>query len=214
MHRSLRSSPVPPDMSTPDLFADTPAPDVDWYPDWLAPPDADRALAALIDEVAWRQDTIRTPRGRIPLPRLTAWQGEPDAVYVYSGIRNVPAPWTPAVLDLKRAVEAACGARFNSVLLNRYRNGLDSLGWHADNEPELGDAPVIASVSLGAMRVFDLRHRATGVTHAYRLVHGSLLVMRGRTQAEWQHRVPKAPGVQGERVNLTFRRVMPAGTGR
>ena len=92
-------------MSTPDFFADTPAPDVDWYPDWLAPSDADRALAALINEVAWQQDTIRTPRGRIPLPRLTAWQGEPDAVYVYSGIRNVPAPWTPAVLDLKRAVE-------------------------------------------------------------------------------------------------------------
>ena len=122
-------------MSTPDFFADTPAPDVDWYPDWLAPSDADRALAALINEVAWQQDTIRTPRGRIPLPRLTAWQGEPDAVYVYSGIRNVPAPWTPAVLDLKRAVEATCGASFNSVLLNRYRNGQDSLGWHADNGP-------------------------------------------------------------------------------
>ncbi|KVT16645.1 2OG-Fe(II) oxygenase [Burkholderia sp. MSMB1078WGS] len=211
MRRSLRSSLVPADMSTPDLFADTPVPDVDWYPDWLAPPDADRALAALIDEVAWRQDTIRTPRGRIPLPRLTAWQGEPDAVYVYSGIRNVAEPWTPAVLGLKHAVEATCGVRFNSVLLNRYRNGLDSLGWHADNEPELGDAPVIASVSLGAMRVFDLRHRATGVTHAYRLVHGSLLVMRGRTQAEWQHRVPKAPAVQGERVNLTFRRVSMMG---
>ncbi|RQU75788.1 alpha-ketoglutarate-dependent dioxygenase AlkB [Burkholderia cenocepacia] len=207
MPRLLRSLPVPADMSTPDLFADTPAPDVDWYPDWLAPPAANHALAALIDEVAWRQDTIRTPRGRIPLPRLTAWQGELDAVYVYSGIRNVPEPWTPAVLVLKHAVEATCGVGFNSVLLNRYRNGLDSLGWHADNEPELGDAPVIASVSLGAMRVFDLRHRETGVTHAYRLVHGSLLVMRGRTQAEWQHRVPKAPGVQGERVNLTFRRV-------
>ncbi|TCW79480.1 alpha-ketoglutarate-dependent dioxygenase AlkB [Burkholderia sp. SRS-46] len=194
-------------MSTPDLFDDSPVPDVDWYPDWLAPQDADRALAALIDEVAWRQDAIGTPRGRIPLPRLTAWQGEPEAVYVYSGIRNVPAPWTPAVLELKRAVEASCRARFNSVLLNRYRNGLDSMGWHADNEPELGGAPVIASVSLGATRVFDLRHRASGVTHAYRLTHGSLLVMRGRTQAEWQHRVPKAPAVQGERVNLTFRLV-------
>ncbi|AOK12239.1 MULTISPECIES: alpha-ketoglutarate-dependent dioxygenase AlkB family protein [Burkholderia] len=196
-------------MSTPDLFADTPAPEVDWYPDWLAPADADRLLAALIDEVAWRQDTIRTPRGRIPLPRLTAWQGERDAVYVYSGIRNVPAPWTPAVLELKRAVEETSRAPFNSVLLNRYRNGQDSLGWHADNERELGEVPVIASVSLGAMRVFDLRHRASGVTHVYRLTHGSLLVMRGRTQAEWLHRVPKAPAVQGERVNLTFRFVTP-----
>lgn len=197
-------------MSTFDLFDDAPAPDVDWYPDWLAPEAADRAMAALIDEVAWRQDTIRTPRGRILLPRLTAWQGEPDAVYVYSGIRNEPARWTPAVRELKAAVEKTCFAHFNSVLLNRYRNGQDSMGWHADNEPELGDAPVIASVSLGATRVFDLRHRASGVTHAYRLTHGSLLVMRGRTQAEWQHRVPKAPALQGERINLTFRWVMPA----
>ncbi|RQS62257.1 alpha-ketoglutarate-dependent dioxygenase AlkB [Burkholderia sp. Bp8963] len=194
-------------MSTFDLFDDTPAPDVDWFPDWLPPEAADRMLAALTGEVAWRQDAIRTPRGRIPLPRLTAWQGDPDAVYVYSGIRNEPAPWTPAVLELKHAVETTCGVRFNSVLLNRYRNGQDSMGWHADNEPVLGDTPVIASVSLGAMRVFDLRHRATGVTHAYRLTHGSLLVMRGRTQAEWQHRVPRAPAVQGERINLTFRHV-------
>ncbi|MGU7778816.1 alpha-ketoglutarate-dependent dioxygenase AlkB family protein [Burkholderia sp. PU8-34] len=194
-------------MSTFDLFDDTPVPDVDWFPDWLPPGQADRVLAALTGEVAWRQDAIRTPRGRIPLPRLTAWQGDPDAVYVYSGIRNEPAPWTPAVLELKRAAEAACGVRFNSVLLNRYRNGQDGMGWHADNEAALGDTPVIASVSLGAMRVFDLRHRATGVTHAYRLTHGSLLVMRGRTQAEWQHRVPKAPAVQGERINLTFRYV-------
>jgi alkylated DNA repair dioxygenase AlkB len=197
-------------MSTFDLFDDTPAPDVDWHPDWLPRALADRALAALIAEVAWRQDTIRTPRGRIPLPRLTAWQGEPDAVYVYSGIRNVPAPWTPTVLELKRATEIACDARFNSVLLNRYRDGRDSMGWHADDEPELGDAPVIASVSLGSTRVFDLRHRAAGAAHAYRLTHGSLLVMRGRTQAEWQHRIPKALSVHGERINLTFRWVAPA----
>ncbi|WP_179402086.1 alpha-ketoglutarate-dependent dioxygenase AlkB family protein [Burkholderia guangdongensis] len=194
-------------MSTFDLFDDTPAPDVDWYPDWLSRELADRMLTALIDEVAWRQDAIRTPRGRIPLPRLTAWQGEPDAVYVYSGIRNVPAPWTPAVLELRHAAEQICGVRFNSVLLNRYRNGNDSMGWHADSEPELGDAPVIASVSLGSTRAFDLRHRATGAVQTYRLTHGSLLVMRGSTQAQWQHRIPKAPAVQGERINLTFRRI-------
>ncbi|SMG02983.1 alpha-ketoglutarate-dependent dioxygenase AlkB family protein [Burkholderia singularis] len=188
-----------------DLFDDLPQPDVDWYPDWLAPAEAGQLRARIVDEVAWRQDVMRTPRGPLPLPRLTAWQAEPDAVYVYSGIRNVPAPWTPAVFELKRRVEAACRARFNSVLLNRYRNGFDSMGWHADDEPELGPQPVIASVSLGAARVFDLRHNSTGAAHAYRLTDGSLLVMRGRTQQEWRHRVPKAPAVLGERINLTFR---------
>lgn len=194
-----------------DLFDDTPQPDVDWLPGWLAPDAAAGALARIVAEVAWQQDSIRTPAGWIPLPRLTAWQGEPDAVYVYSGIRNIPQPWTPAVAELRDAVEAVCGVRFNSVLLNRYRSGADSMGWHADREPELGPEPVIASVSLGAERRFDLRHNATGVVRAFRLTSGSLLVMRGKTQAQWRHRVPKEAGVSGERVNLTFRVVVPRG---
>jgi alkylated DNA repair dioxygenase AlkB len=193
----------------PDLFDDLPTPDVDWYPDWLTPDAAAQALTRLIDEVEWRQDMIATPAGRVPLPRLTAWQGEPDAVYVYSGIRNVPRPWTPAVAQLKAAVEAVCGARFNSVLLNRYRSGNDSMGWHADHEPELGTQPVIASVSLGVARTFDLRHNKTGVVQSYALKGGSLLVMKGDTQAQWRHRVPKEPRVSGERINLTFRWVTP-----
>jgi alkylated DNA repair dioxygenase AlkB len=195
----------------PDLFDDVPLPDVDWRPGWIGPEAAGAWLARLIAEPVWRQDMIRTPRGRLPLPRLTAWQGEADAVYVYSGIRNVPAAWTPAVRALRDAAEVACGARFNSVLLNRYRSGADGMGWHADNEPELGGEPVIASLSFGATRRFDLRHNATGVVHAYRMTSGSLLVMRGRTQAEWRHRVPKEPAVQGERINLTFRWVTPRG---
>jgi alkylated DNA repair dioxygenase AlkB len=192
-----------------DLFNDLPTPDVDWYPDWLTPAAAARALTQLIGEVAWRQDTMGTPAGRVALPRLTAWQGEPDAVYVYSGIRNVPQPWTPAVAELKAAVETVCGARFNSVLLNRYRSGADSMGWHADREPELGAQPVIASVSLGVARTFDLRHNKTGVVQSFSLKGGSLLVMKGDTQAQWRHRVPKEPRVTGERVNLTFRWVAP-----
>jgi alkylated DNA repair dioxygenase AlkB len=201
---------------TPDLFDDLPQPEVDWRPDWIGPAEAGAWLARLLDEPAWRQDSIRTPRGWLPLPRLTAWQGEPDAVYVYSGIRNVPAPWTPAVRALRDATERACGARFNSVLLNRYRNGADGMGWHTDNEPELGPEPVIASVSFGATRRFDLRHNETGVVRAYRMTSGSLLVMRGRTQADWRHRVPKEPGAHGERINLTFRWVTPraGATGR
>jgi alkylated DNA repair dioxygenase AlkB len=192
-----------------DLFDDLPKPDVAWHPDWLAPEAAARVLAQLIDEVAWRQDTMGTPAGRVPLPRLTAWQGEPDAVYVYSGIRNVPQAWTATVAELKAAAEEICESRFNSVLLNRYRSGMDSMGWHADHEPELGAQPVIASVSLGVARTFDLRHNKTGVVQSLQLKSGSLLVMKGNTQAQWRHRVPKEPRVIGERVNLTFRWVTP-----
>lgn len=195
----------------PDLFDDLPTPDVAWFPGWLVAGDAAALLERVVNEVAWKQDTMGTPAGRVLLPRLTAWQGEPDAIYIYSGIRNLPAPWTPAVAELKSAAEAASDARFNSVLLNRYRHGLDSMGWHADHEPELGVEPVIASVSLGVARRFDLRHNQTGVTQSFQLKGGSLLVMRGRTQAEWRHRVPREPRVMGERVNLTFRWVSPRG---
>jgi alkylated DNA repair dioxygenase AlkB len=188
-----------------DMFGDIPQPDVDWYPNWLSPEQAALNAELLIGEVAWKQDTMSTPAGLTPLPRLTAWQGDIGAVYVYSGIRNVPLAWTPTVLRLKAATEAVCGVRFNSVLLNRYRNGNDSMGWHADREPELGLEPVIASMSLGATRRFDLRHTRSGVTRSYQLTAGSLLVMHGRTQAEWRHRVPKANAVSGERINLTFR---------
>ncbi|MFP6560886.1 alpha-ketoglutarate-dependent dioxygenase AlkB [Paraburkholderia sp. B3] len=197
-----------------DLFDDAPQPDVAWHPGWLAPEQATILFARIVAETDWRQERIRTPGGWVDQPRLTAWLGEPDAVYIYSGIRNVPQPWTPAVAELRDAVSALCGARFNSVLLNRYRSGADSMGWHADHEPELGPEPVIASVSLGATRRFDLRHNATGVTRSFRLTGGSLLVMRGKTQAQWRHRVPKEPAVSGERLNLTFRVVMPELRGR
>ncbi|MEM5435584.1 alpha-ketoglutarate-dependent dioxygenase AlkB family protein [Paraburkholderia diazotrophica] len=192
-----------------DLFDDLPTPDVMLFPEWLASDAAAQLLARIVAEVAWQQDSMFTPAGRVPLPRLTAWQGERDAVYVYSGIRNVPQPWTPAVAELRAAVQQTCDAPFNSVLLNRYRSGADSMGWHADREPELGKEPVIASVSLGVARRFDLQHNRTGVVQSYQLKGGSLLVMRGTMQAKWRHRVPKEPKVQGERVNLTFRFVTP-----
>ncbi len=188
-----------------DLFDDIPKPDIDWLPDWLDPPTASDTMAALIDEVTWQQDIINTPGGKIPFPRLTAWQGDPGAVYVYSGIRNIPKPWTPTVLALKTKAEAESKTAFNSVLLNRYRTGMDSMGWHADKEGELGPEPVIASVSLGTTRTFEFRHTKTRQTHALQLTHGSLLIMRGRTQLDWAHRVPKEPESRGERINLTFR---------
>ena len=190
-----------------DLFDDIPKPDIVWLPDWLDAPAASDTLAALIDEITWQQDSMNTPAGKIPFPRLTAWQGDPGAVYVYSGIRNIPKPWTPTVLLLKTKAEAAAQTAFNSVLINRYRTGMDSMGWHADKERELGLEPVIASVSLGTTRTFDFRHTKTRQTHALQLTHGSLLIMQGRTQLDWAHRVPKEPEARGERVNLTFRYV-------
>ncbi|MDG0027577.1 alpha-ketoglutarate-dependent dioxygenase AlkB [Trinickia sp. Y13] len=192
-----------------DMFGGVPQVDVDWYPHWLSPDEAAIALSALLEEVQWKQDVIGTPGGIKPLPRLTAWQGDPEAIYIYSGIRNEPLPWTPTVQALRSLAETTCKTRFNSVLLNRYRSGEDSMGWHADREAELGAEPTIASVSLGVSRRFDLRHNATGQLRAYELTNGSLLVMRGRTQREWRHRIVKVPGLQGERINLTFRFVTP-----
>ncbi|HMC44978.1 MAG TPA: alpha-ketoglutarate-dependent dioxygenase AlkB [Caballeronia sp.] len=197
-----------------DLFDDIPKPDIVWLPDWLDAPTASDTLAALLDEITWQQDSMNTPAGKIPFPRLTGWQGDPGAVYVYSGIRNVPKPWTPTVLLLKTKAEAAAQTAFNSVLINRYRTGMDSMGWHADKERELGLEPVIASVSLGTTRTFDFRHAKTRQTHTLQLTHGSLLIMRGRTQLDWAHRVPKEPEARGERINLTFRYVDPSATAR
>jgi alkylated DNA repair dioxygenase AlkB len=197
-----------------DLFDDIPKPDIVWLPDWLDAPTASDTLAALLDEITWQQDSMNTPAGKIPFPRLTGWQGDPGAVYVYSGIRNVPKPWTPSVLLLKTKAEAAAQTAFNSVLINRYRTGMDSMGWHADKERELGLEPVIASVSLGTTRTFDFRHAKTRQTHTLQLTHGSLLIMQGRTQLDWAHRVPKEPEARGERINLTFRYVDPSATAR
>ena len=188
-----------------DLFEESLQPDITWIDHWLSPEAASAVFAKLMDEVAWQQDEMNTPAGKMRFPRLTSWQGDPDAVYVYSGIRNVPKPWTPTVATLKAQAEITANANFNSVLINRYRTGMDSMGWHSDKEHELGDEPTIASVSLGATRTFDFRHKKTRLTHTLRLTNGSLLVMRGRTQLDWAHRVPKEPKTQGERINLTFR---------
>ena len=137
--------------------------------------------------------------------------GDPQARYRYSGALFEPEPWHPAIEALLPRLEAACGERFNSVLLNRYRHGGDSMGWHSDDEPELGPAPVIASLSLGAERRFLLRMRADhAVKTEWRLADGDLLVMRGDCQRVAQHALPKMAGVKGERINLTFRWVMPA----
>ncbi|MDB5235602.1 MAG: hypothetical protein JWR44_2595 [Hymenobacter sp.] len=174
---------------------------------FLAPDEANAFLTQLTADVAWEQRTIRIFGQEISQPRLTAWYGDPDARYSYSGLSWQPRPWTPALQGLRQRVEAATDARFNSVLLNLYRDSRDSMGWHADDELELGSEPAIASISLGATRRFRLRPRAGLLASplSLDLPGGSLLLMRGTTQRHWQHALPKTARPTGPRLNLTFR---------
>jgi alkylated DNA repair dioxygenase AlkB len=177
--------------------------------DFLARPQSDAYLAELLDLVDWSQHIIRIRGRQVASPRLSAWYGDPDAHYSYSGLSLEPRPWLPVILELKRQVEAVCNAPFNSVLLNLYRDGADSMGWHSDDEPELGERPVIASLSLGAIRRFRLRHRRRKELDpvAIDLENGSLLIMEGDTQRFWRHQVPKTRRAVEPRVNLTFRKI-------
>lgn len=160
-------------------------------------------LARLIAETGWRAESITLWGKQHPQPRLSAWHGA--AAYTYSGLRLEPLPFTPLLLELKQAVEDACGHRFNSVLLNYYRNERDSMGMHSDDEAELGPQPVIASLSFGATRSFVLRHKTTKQTLKLGLNDGTLIVMSGNTQKHWQHGINKSTRAIGARVNLTFR---------
>lgn len=184
-------------------------PDAEVYhwPDFFTAEQSDMYLQELISTVAWRQEQIKIFGKQILLPRLTAWYGDSGKSYSYSGIQNHPEPWTTTLLEIKRRVEIPAKAVFNSVLLNYYRHNQDSMGWHADDEPELGSNPVIASVSLGQARRFDFRQRINkNLPKVFVLLtHGSLLLMQGTTQHFWQHQVPKVSTQSGVRLNLTFR---------
>lgn len=179
-------------------------------PTFLGAVDADAALAVLRSEIPWEQHRIRLYGREHASPRLSCWIGDAGAHYTYSRTRFEPRPWTPALDALKVKVQAACGARFNSVLANLYRDGADGMGWHADDEPELGREPVIASLSLGAPRAFAFRDRAARRQRIrLELPHGSLLLMAGQTQALYQHALPKSDRPLSARLNLTFRWVEP-----
>ena len=182
--------------------------------DFLTRPQSDAYFAELLDLVEWTQQIIRIRGREVASPRLSAWYGDPGAHYSYSGLSLSPRPWLPVILELKTRVEAVCNAPFDSVLLNLYRDGADSMGWHSDDEPELGERPVIASLSLGATRLFRLRHRQRNDLEpvAIDLESGSLLIMEGDTQRFWKHQVPKSKRVAEPRVNLTFRNICRAPT--
>lgn len=160
-------------------------------------------LTSLVESLEWEQRRLVMFGREVAEPRLSAWYG--DESYSYSGIRLDPRPMTPTLLELRRVCESRSAASFNSVLVNLYRNGNDSMGWHADDEPELGPSPVIASLSLGATRRFRFRHRRTGKMIDHELTGGSLLVMSGACQSAWMHAVPKQKRIEDVRVNLTFR---------
>lgn len=160
----------------------------------------------LIHTTPWRADTIVVYGKRYLQPRLTAWFGE--ASYTYSGLTLAPAPMTPLLAQLRAKVEDLSGHRYNSVLLNYYRDGADSMGMHSDDEPELGPTPAIASLSLGATRTFILRHKQTKRTVKIDLTDGSLLLMAGEMQKHWLHGINKTAKPIGARLNLTFRYVV------
>lgn len=178
-------------------------------PAWLSLAEADALLAALRAEIAWERHRIRIFGREVDSPRLSCWIGDPGASYTYSRTRFEPRPWPASLQELRERVVEAAGERFNSVLANLYRDGADSMGWHSDDEPELGPRPIIASVSLGAPRRFLLQHRHDKTRRlALDLPHGSLLVMRGQTQRWYRHALPRTARPVGERVNLTFRRIL------
>ena len=174
-----------------------------YQPGFFTSVDSERMFRSIMDETPWEARHIILFGKEVPQPRLACWYG--DLAYSYSGITLEPRPMTPTLLEVKQRCEEAASTRFNSVLVNLYRDGQDSMGLHADDEPELGPEPIIASVSFGGERNFRLRHRQSKELQQISLASGSLLVMSGLSQECWMHDVPKTKKFVEPRINLTFR---------
>lgn len=183
---------------------------VEYYPNWLSAKHASHLMQYFVEKLQWYQPTVSLYGKEMKIPRLQAWYGEPDTQYEYSKHEMHPLPWDKRLFKLKQACENVCGAQFNSVLANFYRNGNDSMGMHADDEPELGEQAIIASVSLGQARRFTFKHKASKESQRVLLEHGSLLIMKGNTQQYWQHGINKSKTHIGARLNFTFRWVIPS----
>ena len=192
------------------LILDLPDAEIIYYPQFFDKEQADNIYAELLQEIAWQQDSITIYGKTQPQPRLTALygnEGKPYS-YSYSNITMHPQPWNSLLQKIKYYIEATTECQFTTVLLNQYRDGKDSNGWHADNEKELGDNPIIASLSFGAERVFQLKHNTIiDAKKSITLEHGSLLLMKGSTQHFWKHQIPKTAKPVGTRINLTFRSI-------
>ncbi len=211
-------------MTASRAFRDIPAADgrLRLYPRLFSAEESERYLRALKEEVDWKSERIMMFGRSLALPRMTAWFGDPGTCYTYSGISAQPVGWTRTLLQIRARIEDTTNATFNSVLLNYYRDGRDSVSWHSDDEPELGSDPVIGSVSFGSERPFCLRHKAgraasrepamgrgqarLGLTLC--LPNGSYLEMGPGIQRNWAHQLPKKPRLTGERINLTFRKIL------
>lgn len=179
------------------------------YKKFFSQAQSDHYFTDLLKEIDWQQGRIRVYGKMYDEPRLSAWYGDSGTSYTYSGITRHANVWTDTLSEIKHSIEMVSGVSFNSVLINLYRDGQDSVGWHSDDEPELGKNPFIASVSLGESRVFQLRHKTQkDQKYALNLQSGSLLLMRGETQHFWQHQIPKSQKQLNQRINLTFRNIV------
>ena len=191
--------------SGPIVF-DVPDASIIYYPNFFSTEEATILFDTLQKEIPWQQDDIKVYGKVYPQPRLTALFGNEGKSYSYSNITMQPHKWPPLLMSIKEKVEKTTEAIYSTVLLNYYRDGKDSNGWHADNEKELGTNPIIASLSFGAERMFQLKHNAIPNQKInISLAHGSLLVMKGTTQHFWKHQIPKTTKPIGSRINLTFR---------
>ena len=181
-----------------------------WFmPNFLKQNEADDYFNIFRESIHWKQEEIKVYGKTFPFPRKTAWYGYEGFNYSYSGLNLNPEPWTTELLELKLIIETLLPHdKFNSVLLNLYRDGNDKVGWHADDEKELGTNPTIASLSLGATRRFDIKHKKEeGLKHHFELTNGSLIVMRGAMQHHWLHQIPVQKKITLPRINLTFRTI-------
>ena len=180
--------------------------DITYYPNFIDLNKANGYFKHFRSTIPWQQDDIKIFGKVHPQPRLTAFYGSGEETYSYSNIVMLPKLFTGELLEIKSSIEAMAQVEFNACLLNLYRDGQDSNGWHSDDEKELGQNPIIGSISLGQERPFHLRHKKNKyLKHKILLEHGSLLLMKGKTQHHWQHQVPKTAKPIGERINLTFR---------
>jgi alkylated DNA repair dioxygenase AlkB len=181
-----------------------------WFmPNFMSVEKSEEYYELLLQDINWEQEQIKMYGKVFDLPRQTAWYGEKGSTYTYSGVQCNPQPWTKELLEIKKVIDHFVpDHHFNSVLLNQYRGGKDKMGWHADDEKELGINPTIASVSLGANRRFDLKHKSDPTQRLQlELTAGSLLVMSGELQHHWVHQVPIQKRVQKTRINLTYRTI-------
>lgn len=175
---------------------------------FLDPTQADCAFRELHETNPWESHDIIVFGKKYREPRLSTWHADDGVRYTYSNLERIPVPWTPLLRKLRELCERVSGATFNSVLVNLYRDGNDGVGWHADDEPENGPEPVIASLSLGASRRFDFQHRVLKRVESVQLNSGDLVVMSGASQSQWLHRIAKTKRPVGPRINLTFRKVI------